>query len=141
MVKTTYYTKESDPERYRSHQEAKKKSSTHQIIDNFLSNSDFKIIQEQVMSQEHSWYYGESVADESRYERDAYFVHLYYMDMPDTIKSKLDKEFKDRLPTKDENYDLIKPILNGIDYSFLLRVKSNLYTRTERVVHHPDHQD
>ena len=93
------------------------------------------------MSQEHSWYYGESVADESRYERDAYFVHLYYMDMPDTIKSKLDKEFKDRLPTKDENYDLINPILNGIDYSFLLRVKANLYTRTERVVHHPDHQD
>ena len=141
MVKTTYYTEESDPERYKRHQEAKKKSSTHQIIDNFLSNSDFKIIQEQVMSQEHSWYYGESVADESRYERDAYFVHLYYMDMPDTIKSKLDKEFKDRLPTKDENYDLIKPILNGIDYSFLLRVKANLYTRTERVVHHPDHQD
>ena len=114
---------------------------TYQIMDNFLSNDDFKKIEKQVMSQEHSWYYGESIADESKCESDAYFMHLYYMDMPDTIKSKLDKDLQDRLPTKVKNYYLIKPILDKIDYSFLLRVKANLYTQTNDIEHHPDHQD
>ena len=84
-----------------------KKVLSYQIIDNFLDEHEFDFLQTKVMEQEHSWYYGESVADESRYENEAYFMHLYYMDMPEKIKSKLKPEFKDRLPTKSESFDLV----------------------------------
>ena len=118
-----------------------KKVLSYQIIDNFLDTHEFDFLQTKVMEQEHSWYYGESVADESKYENEAYFMHLYYMDMPEKIKSKLKPEFQDRLPTKSESFDLVKPIIRKIDHNYLLRVKANLYGRTETLKHHPDHQD
>mgnify|MGYP003138462448 CR=1 FL=1 len=111
----------------------KKEVLSYQIIDNFLDTHEFEFLQTKVMEQEHSWYYGESVADELKYENEAYFMHLYYMDMPEKIK--------DRLPTKSESFDLVKPIIRKIDHNFLLRVKANLYGRTETLKHHPDHQD
>ena len=118
-----------------------KKVLSYQIMDNFLDTHEFDFLQTKVMEQEHSWYYGESVADESRYETEAYFMHLYYMDMPEKTKSKLKPEFQDRLPTKSESFDLVKPIIRKIDHNYLLRVKANLYGRTETLKHHPDHQD
>ena len=118
-----------------------KKVLSYQIIDNFLDEHEFDFLQTKVMEQEHSWYYGESVADESKYENEAYFMHLYYMDLPEKIKSKLKPEFQDRLPTKSESFDLVKPIIRKIDHNLLLRVKANLYGRTETLKHRPAHQD
>ena len=40
-----------------------KKVLSYQIIDNFLDTHEFDFLQTKVMEQEHSWYYGESVAD------------------------------------------------------------------------------
>ena len=118
-----------------------KKVLSYQIMDNFLDTHEFDFLQTKVMEQEHSWYYGESVADESKYENEAYFMHLYYMDMPEKIKSKLKPEFQDRLPTKSESFDLVKPIIRKIDHNYLLRVKANLYGRTKELVHHDNHTD
>tara|TARA_B100001123_G_C15280803_1_gene1013955 strand:- start:732 stop:1310 length:579 start_codon:yes stop_codon:yes gene_type:complete len=118
-----------------------KKTVNYQVIDNFLDDDSFKVLIDNVMSSKHIWYYGESVADESKIESDMYFMNLYYMDAPDQLKNKLDQDTQNTLPIKSDNFSVVKPIIDRIDHNFLLRAKANLYTRTDKIIHHPDHQD
>ena len=114
--------------------------SDYKIIDNALSNDKFAILEEKIMSSRMPWFYSYNVADGTKKEEDMYFMHLYYLGMSD--KPRIGPDGKPLPPERSHCYDDILPVLDLFtDMKNLLRAKSNLYGRTQELVHHDNHID
>lgn len=96
------------------------------IIDNFLPKEQFLNIQNIFMSKEMPWYYQSSInKNHKEDDLNSYFTHgLYYQN------SGYSNFF---------NY--ILPIVEFINPKALIRVKANLYLKTEKINVHEPHID
>ena len=96
------------------------------IIDNFLNDDDFNIIQQYLLNDNFTWHLNDSIAQQ-KYGLDQYqFVHPFY---------DISKPFL-------QNYsDFLNPLFNKLQAKYILRVKANLRPRTTQGVLSPFHTD
>ena len=96
------------------------------IIDNFLDKKYFEELQKLVLGVEFSWFFQKSVNTNQK-DKDLYFylTHTLYAD---------DQSNSNFLPA-------FQPLLDKIDYKKLIRVKVNLYPRTEQFKVNEPHID
>jgi len=97
------------------------------LISNFLSDEQLKHTKESLLNVQFPWYYNKIIQEEFYNQDDIdhpdwfMFSHIWYHD--NTI-------------TSDSFEWLIKPIIDKIDMTELLRVKGNFYNKTcEHVIH------
>ena len=99
-----------------------------QIIDNALDSKEFEQLQEILMAQGFPWFYNNQIAahesDVDTLEDNYYFVNQLY-----------NRYF----PTNE--FPVVNSLMNFISPIALLRVKVNLYLRTNQIVHHDNHID
>jgi hypothetical protein len=96
------------------------------VIDDFLDKKYFEELQEMVLSADFPWFFQKSV-NNNQEDKDLYFylTHLLYEN---------DQSNSDFFPD-------FKPLLDKIDYKKLIRVKVNLYPRTEKFKVNAPHID
>ena len=96
----------------------------YEIIDNFLSQEDFKKLKNSMISQDFEWYYNESVADKNSNDN-FYFTHNF---------------FTRHAPNSNKIF-LIEPIILKIKPLAIIRIKGNFYPKTEKIFEHKEHVD
>ena len=101
-----------------------------EVIDNFLSKEDFKVLKEIVISNQIPYYYSDHVSSPKEEDdiRFSYFTHTLFNN--NRIFSPFFEEFQKRIL----NY-------KSLEIVSLLRMKINVYPRTEKRITHPRHQD
>lgn len=103
----------------------------YKIIDNFLAESDFKKIKEEMLGANFPWFLNSTLVKTKELIDDRYnwqFTHTFYRNF-----SICSTYFE----------DLIDPLIIKLNPSALVRVKANLIPRTsEQIVHefHLDHE-
>ena len=96
------------------------------IIDNILDKEDFSKIKNLYTSNEMSWHYREGIDSVNSKRNDFFFYHILY----------------DQNVPKSNFFGSIIPIFNKLGVvKSLIRIKANLYTRTNTIEHHADHTD
>ena len=96
------------------------------IIDNYLNQKDFLNIKNTLESSDFPWYYQKNIND-SHLEKDldCYFTHYLF----------------NQKNGKSSFYHIVKPILNKLNVKALIRIKCNIYPRTEKLEIHKPHFD
>lgn len=98
------------------------------VYDNVFPEKEFKKISDEIIGiQKIPWFYSDTVSG-IEVEKNCYFTHLFYT----YINGKL---------TVSDWFYLVQPILDVINCKSLIRVKGNLYPRTDNLQHHKDHKD
>ena len=96
------------------------------VIDNYLNQEDFLRIKNTLESPNFPWYYQKNINDNhSEKDLDCYFTHYLF----------------NQKNGQSSFYYIIKPILNKLNVKALIRIKSNLYPRTEKLEIHKPHSD
>lgn len=96
------------------------------IVDNFLSKEDFLKIQSLLLSWDFPWYYQSKINGyHTEKELDSYFTHVIF----DTEKGH------------SPYYNNLFPLLKIIKPKSLIRIKCNIYPKTEKVEIHRPHVD
>ena len=89
-----------------------------QIIDNFLERNDFMIIKNALMGDEIPWFYNDCVSDIG--DKELYFTHRFYNEEVG--------------PTP--GYQVISKLIKKLKCKKLMRVKGNLYIKTNKSKKH-----
>ena len=101
---------------------------SYEIIDNYLPHVVHENLYNVLINNMFPWNFVNAVNSEDDKKdvlNNYYFIHLLY------------GAYK---PTS-EHFDLVVPILNKLNPKSLMRIKANLYTRTENLVYHSQHVD
>ena len=100
---------------------------TYKVYDNFLEESDFRMLQNNILNSECAWYFSTKVGTPKEIKdlNNFYFIHNLY----------LDHEPKSRL------LQTIQPLIKKLNVRALMRAKLNLFTRTEKIHEFDLHQD
>jgi hypothetical protein len=85
----------------------------YKIIDNFLDIEIFKSLKLQMSKI--PWYYNDSVTFKNNSEQSFYFTHLFY-----------EYYYQDHIQS--DFYEIVKPLIEKISPTALIRVKGNMYT-------------
>jgi len=95
------------------------------IVDNFLSEEEFKNIKDYLIySGNLDWYTRIGVSD--RGESDGYFlIHMFY----------------NNFRPSSNHFSSIHPLLRKIDPISIIRIKANFYPKTNTIKHHNFHVD
>jgi hypothetical protein len=93
------------------------------VIDNFLPKAQFNKIKYIMMNNMFEWYYMNGVVDNDPKSTQFQFIHVFF----------------DRLPR--EKYLILDDLINKINPFSLVRVKSNLLTKTNKKIIFPYHTD
>ena len=96
----------------------------YKVIDNAISDIDFTRIKTVILGQSFGWSFNDSISSKTD-SNNFYFTHLFY---------------KNNQPNSNF-YQFLEPILNVLKSKSLIRIKGNLYTRTEKIEIHPSHVD
>lgn len=97
------------------------------VIENFLDEKDFVVLETVLMGDQFPWYYNNKVIENGSYgPHDYQFTHLFFIDY--NVSSSF-------------YGDIISPIINKIKPSAIIRAKANLITRTAKTVEHGFHVD
>ena len=96
----------------------------YQIVDNFLEEQEFLKIKNVMLSDNFPWHYSNGVSEKNSMDG-FYFTHNFFSDL--TITSN--------------KYFLLLPIFKKLNLKSIIRAKSNLYTRTEKIFEHELHTD
>jgi len=94
----------------------------YQIKENFLDEGAFKFMAMQFMGHQLPWYYQAGVSEYN--DNDMYFTHLFYSE----------HEW-------DGAKQLVQPLLDALEPKGLIRVKANLYPRSQKLITHKFHAD
>ena len=94
-----------------------------QIIDNFLERNDFMFIKNALMGDEIPWFYNDSVSDIG--DKQSYFTHRFYN--------------QEMGPTP--GYHVISKLIEKLKCKKILRIKVNLYMKTDKSKKHDFHKD
>lgn len=101
---------------------------TFEIIDNVLTEDELIPIRNVILNSSFSWNFTPVVSSlndsDDTIMGSYYFTHTFY------------NKFH-----ADEFCPVFAPVLNKIDVKALMRVKGNLYTSTEKLIHHNNHGD
>jgi|TARA_B100001094_G_scaffold152974_1_gene148029 hypothetical protein len=100
---------------------------THEVIDNFLDESEFKPLQSLLMSKSFAWHYEKKVVavNSSIDNHNIYMYHIMYED----------------LNQNSPHFNLLRPIFHKLRLKALCRVKCNFYPGTSTQVEHGMHKD
>ena len=135
-----------------------------QIIDNALSSDDFKKIQEALtVGNMFPWFWNDAIAgsdsdgNENLYttiddikkpkkEDNYYFTHQFYNHFTIHMNETNEEEFNSNKEAALQqstlkHWPMTQSLLELLKPSFLIRVKANLYLRTDEIVHHDNHID
>ena len=99
----------------------------YEVVDNFLSDSDFKLIHDTMMSYSFPWYYHSSVVwKETQYDnhKNFFFGHPFFMDGQESLF-----------------YHILKPLLFKLQVNKVIRIKGNLYPNVDELYQDEMHQD
>lgn len=100
-------------------------TDTTKVIDNFLARPLFEKIRDELLdSQSVPWFHQKNISG-VRDEENLYFTHLIFAEHKRTSNK----------------FHCIEPLLQFIQCRALVRVKMNMYPRTDKLVHHEDHVD
>ena len=94
------------------------------VIDNFLPEDLFLDINSKLSSDPLPWKWNTTITFEDEECDNGYFSSLFY-----------------EMTIKHPSIRIIGPLLDAIDIKACIRIKMNLYTRTEKLIHHDDHCD
>jgi|TARA_S200002703_G_scaffold93643_1_gene80859 hypothetical protein len=96
------------------------------IIQNYLDKNYFQELKTFILSNNFPFYYSDLVANSSDEKKltDFHFGHMLFELMPNS-----------------EHFPRFKPLLVKLDVKALMRMKVNLYTRTEKIIKHNMHVD
>ena len=101
--------------------------SNYKIIDNFLNKDEFKIIKDTfLLDNKFPWYYSDVVSHYNKDDDGFYFEHHFY---------------NKYIPLSNWFNVINSLILSKLDINALIRVKGNLYSKTEKVITHDMHVD
>jgi len=96
----------------------------YKIIKNFYDKEKFKEIQKIIQGPHFPFYYNKDVADYEK-SNDFYFTHCFY----------------EKNQPNSNYFQMLLPMIDVIKPKSILRVKANLYPRTEKLHHHKKHTD
>jgi len=95
------------------------------IEDNFLEDKDFKHLQDQMTCNYFPWYYVDKVATKD--DNDFFYMgHLIF------------DQYKIIGPW---GFDLVQPMIDKLKPKSIVRIKANLYPKTQKLVEHGYHID
>lgn len=100
---------------------------SYQIIDNFLSIDEYKEIKNFILQDKFPWNFTPIVTSEKEklpFNASYYFTHLFWYGF-----------------YVEEESQIFAPIVNKIECKSMIRIKSNLYPSTEKIIHHDNHID
>ena len=103
----------------------------YKIYDNFLPEDAHAMISTTMLSSSFPWYYRDSVLGTSYHTTsiksidDYAFAHIFY----------------NNHSQNSQFYNILDPILRKINPLSILRIKANLYTKTETILEHDYHTD
>jgi hypothetical protein len=96
----------------------------YKVVDNFLPEKDFRVLQEWFMGNEFPWFFQADIEGIGIKNNYSYFTH---------------RVFDNFLPSY--IFEKFFPLLNCIDIKSLIRLKANCYPYTEKNVTHGVHTD
>ena len=94
------------------------------VVDDYLPKKDFVNIRDKLSSSDFSWFLNKYVALPTSKDG-LYFTHTFY---------------RNYLPNSNE-FTVLTPLLNKLNATSLIRVKANLYPRTDKIFEHNKHVD
>ena len=97
-----------------------------QIIDDFLSPSDFELVHNYLTGDNFTWNYNNGIANKKRGLDQFQFVHTFF----DISK-----------PSLNNWSNFLQPVLTRLNAQFIFRIKANLRPRTAQGVLSPFHTD
>jgi len=94
----------------------------HKVIDNFLPKDEFTKVKDIMTSDAFPWFYTEGVGSKND---GAYFTHSLYRDFQ-----------------KNSTFsNIIDSLMDRIEVYGIIRIKANLYLKTEQTIEHDYHVD
>jgi hypothetical protein len=94
------------------------------IVDNYLSQEEFKSIKEVVGGTNFPWFHSERTAT-AQDNTDGYFIHTFY----------------NNYAVNSDMFSVLTPILAKINPKALIRCRAVLYTSKEKLIEHGRHYD
>lgn len=97
-----------------------------EVIKDFLEEETFKVLQKEITDfNKIPFYFRPYVASEEEVDKHFYFTHTIY---------------EDHRPNSDL-FTILTPLLKKLEVKSLVRIKLNLYLRTEKLIYHNSHKD
>jgi len=98
------------------------------IIDDYFNINSVKCLTETILSKDFPWYYAPAVATEKESDSlyNFYYTHIVYSNFKPN--SQLFQEF-------------FLPLIEQLEVKSLVRIKVNMYPRTDTVYEHNEHTD
>jgi len=111
-------------------------STKYEIIDNFLPGELFDPLQELITSQQFSWFYRAEISYEHEKESlNSYLSHFLYKDV-------CQEDCMEHRGEWSEFFKVFHPIISFVpEFKTLIRMKANMYPRTEKLQIHEWHID
>ena len=98
----------------------------HEIIDDFLDKEQFKKIKNKLLHYNFGWYLSHAVTGTDNKNKEHYnFTHKFY----------------EHYRINSEVFSDLLFIINKLEVKSLLRIKANLYPKTEKIIEHDFHVD
>jgi hypothetical protein len=95
------------------------------VVDNFLPKNEFVKIRDVICAKDFPFFYNGFVTDENKPSDDYYFTHLFFI----------------RNAPNSRYFYLWEYFLEKIECKALIRIKANLYIKSEKEVIHEPHKD
>ena len=98
----------------------------HEIIDDFLDKDQFEKIKNKLLHHNFGWFLAPGVIGKENKNKEHYnFTHKFY----------------EHYRINSEVFSDLLFVINKLQIKSLLRIKANLYPRTEKIIEHPFHVD
>ena len=95
----------------------------YEVIDNFIAKENFEDLKNILMTDDFPWFFSQNVNSEDT--NNFYFTHTFF------CNSNINSTY----------FGIVRPILNKLNIKNLIRVKGNLYPKTEQLENHGQHID
>jgi hypothetical protein len=95
----------------------------YEVIDNFIAKNNLEDLKNILMTDDFPWFFSQNV--NSGDTNNFYFTHTFF------CNSNVNSTY----------FFIVKPILNKLNIKHLIRVKGNLYPKTEQLENHGQHID
>lgn len=95
----------------------------YKVVDNFLPKEEFEKIKTVIMSNTFPWFYNKEVSYKGSLDG-FYFTHAFFESANVSMY-----------------FNILTPILNKLDIKAIIKVKGNLYPKTNTIEEHKKHVD
>tara|TARA_Y100000004_G_scaffold172260_1_gene208934 strand:- start:256 stop:747 length:492 start_codon:yes stop_codon:yes gene_type:complete len=98
---------------------------TYEVVDNFLDEKDFKDIQNLLLGENFPWYFSDRISDRRFDDGESYYAHKFF----------------EHYEPRSSYFKMMYPLLDKIEPTALIRIKGNMYNRTDKLREHGQHVD